>query len=89
MTFIKCMTPPWQPVRLARGGRVRAKFKPAWGIGEVLDVLDLGTFDIGSGPEAVNIRYRSKSTGQRVRVRFEDGRTRTLLTPIETLEVQP
>ena len=82
------MNPKWEPVRLKRGDRVTAKFKPKWGVGEVLDALDLGTVDFGSGAEAINIRFQSKTAGQRVSVRFQDGRTRTILTPIEILEIQ-
>ncbi len=80
------MNTKWTPARFERGDHVIAKFKPKWGAGEVLDTLDLGTIDFGSGDEAENIRYQTKTEGQRLSIRFADGRTRTLLTPVEILE---
>jgi len=68
----------WQPLRLAVGDRVQNPDKPKWGIGEVLDVEELGELPLPLGGV---IRYQQNATGQCASVRFEDGRTRSILTP--------
>ncbi len=77
----------WKPELLSVGDTVVNPAKPEWGVGEVLDELALGDMHLPLGGK---ITYQRNSLGQRVSVRFSDGRTRTLLTPQTPLKrVQP
>jgi len=68
----------WQPTRLSVGDRVQNPERPKWGVGEVLDVDELGELPL---PLGGTIRYQQNTTGQCASIRFEDGRTRKILTP--------
>jgi hypothetical protein len=68
----------WQPLRLTVGDMVQNPEKPKWGVGEVLDVEELGELPLPLGGK---IRYQQNTVGQCASVRFEDGRTRNILTP--------
>jgi hypothetical protein len=68
----------WQPPRLTVGDTVQNPAKPKWGAGKVLRVAELGELPL---PLGGSIRYQQNATGQSASVRFEDGRTRTILTP--------
>ncbi len=74
----------WAPQTLKVGDIVECPSEPKWGEGTVLDTLFLGDMPL---PDGTTITYQRNTKGQRVSVRFADGRTRTLLTPVNPLKI--
>jgi hypothetical protein len=67
----------WSPRVFEIGARVIAVEHSEWGVGEVLDAQLIGELRFKNGP---TFQLHPRSPGQRLRVRFADGRTRTVIT---------
>ena len=74
----------WEPERLKVGDRVVYPQKKNWGEGVVLNEIGLGEIPLS---DEERITYHPKTKGQRVSVKFEDGRTRTIITPKTSLKL--
>jgi hypothetical protein len=69
------------------GDRVMCLHKTTWGEGIVVEAQLLGTLQFKHGNTTHTFTHQENSHGQRVSVKFTDGRTRTLLTPVTPLKV--
>ncbi len=73
----------WRPKNFIAGDQVQNPDKLKWGTGTVIDALFLGDLRFKDGP---TITFDKNTMGQRLSVKWTDGRTRTLLTPITILK---
>jgi hypothetical protein len=73
-------------LEFAVGARVIEPQHPAWGVGTVLDAIRLSEFPISP---TENILIHPRTTGQRLSIRFADGRSRIILTPVTPLKPAP
>ena len=74
------------PLEFGIGARVVEPQHPAWGVGTVLDAMPLSEFPI---TPTENILLHPRTTGQRLSIRFSDGRSRIILTPVTPLKPAP
>ena len=70
-------TKKWEPQHFDVGALVIDPTHPKWGTGTVLDAQLVGELRLQGGPV---YQLKPRSPGQRLRVRFADGRTRTIVT---------
>jgi len=66
----------WEPEHFDVGALVVDPTHPKWGTGTVLDAQLIGELRLQNAVYQLSPR----SPGQRLRVRFADGRTRTIIT---------
>jgi hypothetical protein len=66
-----------QPQFISIGDIIVAPHNPRWGQGIVLDAQLVGEMQLQDGP---TYQLSPKSVGQRLSIKFSDGRTRTLLS---------
>ena len=76
----------WSPPLVELGARVIATEHSDWGVGEVLDAQLVRELRLTDGPV---FQLHPRSPGQRLQVRFADGRTRTVITAITPLKPAP
>jgi hypothetical protein len=76
----------WSPPHFEVGAQVISVEHRDWGVGEVLDAQLIGELRFKDGP---NFQLHPRSPGQRLRVRFADGRTRTVITADTPLKLAP
>ena len=67
----------WKPPHFTKGDQVTNPARPRWGSGVVLDFFPVGGLPMGDGTVLI---YLPKCVGQVLSVKFEDGRTRTIVT---------
>jgi hypothetical protein len=67
----------WEPQHFQVGQFVVDTTHPKWGTGEVLDAQLIGELRL---LDIAVYQLKPRSPGQRLRVRFADGRTRTIIT---------
>jgi hypothetical protein len=67
----------WSPELFEVGAKVTNPQRPGWGAGEVLEAQGIEELRFG---EDLTFRLHRRSPGQRLQVRFDDGRTRTVIT---------
>lgn len=73
----------WKPEEFVIGDRVVAPSHPDWGVGVITDALRMGDMELWDGRV---LTYQEKTVGQRLSVRFDDGRTRTIISSSTTLK---
>jgi hypothetical protein len=66
----------WEPEEFAVGDRVINPSHPDWGVGAVADALRMGE-ELADG---VVLMTQQKKAGQCLAVRFDDGRTRIIIS---------
>jgi hypothetical protein len=76
----------WSPPHFEVGAHVIAPEHSDWGVGEVLDAQLVGELRFKDGPV---YQLHPRSPGQRLQVRFADGRTRTVITADTPLKPAP
>ena len=76
----------WSPSHFEVGAHVIAPEHSSWGIGEVLDAQLVGELRF---QDKFVLKLHPRSPGQRLRVRFGDGRTRTVITASTPLKPAP
>lgn len=76
----------WSPEHFEIGARVVDPQHPRWGADEVLDAQLVGELRFLDGP---TFQPAPRSPGQRLRVRFADGRSRTIITAATPLKPAP
>ena len=77
--------PDWKPENFAVGDKVIAPSHPDWGVGAVITAERLSDFTLIDQVYT----YHPKTLGQRLGVRFADGRTRTIITSSTPLKRAP
>jgi hypothetical protein len=73
----------WKPEEFALGDRVVDPSHPDWGVGVITGALRMGDMELWDGRV---LTYQEKTVGQRLAVRFADGRTRTIISSSTTLK---
>ena len=68
----------WKPEEFAVGDRVINPSHPDWGVGVVADALRMGDTELGDGQ--VVLMSQDGKAGQCLAVRFDDGRTRIIIS---------
>lgn len=76
----------WKPEEFAVGDRVTDPSHCDWGIGVVVTAERLGELTFSTGTVWA---YHPKTIGQRLGIRFTDGRTRTIITSSTPLRRAP
>jgi hypothetical protein len=76
----------WKPEEFAVGDRVSDPSHPDWGIGLVVTAERMS--DITFADRTI-LTYQPKTVGQRLGVRFADGRTRTIISSDTPLKRTP
>jgi hypothetical protein len=76
----------WSPPHFKVGAQVIAPEHSDWGIGEVLNAQHVGELRF---QDKFVVQLHPRSPGQRLRVRFADGRTRTVITADTPLKLAP
>jgi hypothetical protein len=78
--------PDWKPEEFAVGDRVLDPSHPDWGVGAVVTAERLSDLTFAEGTVYT---YQPKTVGQRLGVRFADGRTRTIISSSTPLNRAP
>jgi len=68
----------WKPEEFVVEDRVINPVHPDWGVGVVADALRMGDMELGDG--RVLLMDQQKNAGQCFAVRFDDGRTRIIIS---------
>jgi hypothetical protein len=80
---IRCDMANWKPEEFRVGDRVTDPARPAWGVGVVTKAMRLSDLPL---PLGGFVTPRPKTVGQRLAIRFEDGRTRTVISSANPLK---
>ena len=78
--------PNWKPEEFAVGDRVINPAHLDWGIGVVVRAERMSDITFADGTA---FTYQPKSVGQRLRLRFSNGRTRTIISSSTPLKQAP